>query len=118
MLDHGEVVGDEQIGEPELVLQVHQQVDDLRLDRHVERRHRLVADDQFGIERQRAGDADALALAAGEFVRIGVHGLGPQPDALEQSGDALAALGRRADLWTISGSPTISPTVMRGFSEA
>ena len=47
VLDHREVVRDEQVGEPELVLQVHQQVDDLRLDRHVERRDRLVADDQL-----------------------------------------------------------------------
>ena len=98
VLDHGEVVGDEQVGELELLLQVDQQVDDLRLDRDVERRHRLVADDQVGAERQRAGDADALALAAGEFVRVGEHGGGPQPHALEQVGDALAALGRRADI--------------------
>ncbi len=98
VLDHGEVVGDEQVGELELVLQLHQQVDDLRLDRDVERRHRLIADDQLGIERQRAGDADPLALAAGEFVRIGVHRLGPEAGAFEQRGDALAALGRRADV--------------------
>ena len=35
--DDGEVVGDEQVGETEALLQVLQQVDDLRLDRHVER---------------------------------------------------------------------------------
>ena len=46
VLDHRQVVRDEQVGQAELVLQVHQQVDDLRLHRHVERRHRLVADDQ------------------------------------------------------------------------
>ena len=43
MLDHGEVVRDEQVGQAELALQVDQQVDDLRLDRDVERRDRLVA---------------------------------------------------------------------------
>ena len=31
---------------------------------------RLVADDELGLERQRPGDADALALAAGELVRV------------------------------------------------
>ena len=36
--DHGHVVGDEQVGKPELGLQVEQQVDDLRPDRYVERR--------------------------------------------------------------------------------
>ena len=46
MLHDGEVVGDEEIGQPEVVLQVEQQVDDLRLDRDVERRDRLVGDDQ------------------------------------------------------------------------
>ena len=43
MLDHGEIVRDEQIGEAVLALQVDQQVDDLRLDRDVERGDRLVA---------------------------------------------------------------------------
>jgi hypothetical protein len=41
-------VADEQIGQPELALQVLHQVDDLRLDRDVQRRDRLVADDEFG----------------------------------------------------------------------
>ena len=66
---HAEVVRDEQVGEPELVLQVGEQIQDLRLDRHVERRGGLVADQQRGLDGERAGDADALALAAGELVR-------------------------------------------------
>jgi hypothetical protein len=49
VLHHREVVGDEEIGEAEALLQVLQQVDDLRLDRHVERGDRLVADDQVGL---------------------------------------------------------------------
>jgi hypothetical protein len=44
-----EIVGDEQIAEPELLLQVHQQIEDLRLNRHVERRDRFVADDELRI---------------------------------------------------------------------
>ena len=119
VLDDGEVVGDEQIGEAELLLQIHQQVDDLRLHRNVERRHRLVADDQLRVERQRAGDADALALPAGEFVRIAVERLGPQPDLAEQRLDALverAARRRRRN--SSSGSATMSRTAMRGLSDA
>ena len=69
MLDDGEVVADEQHREAEIALQVLQQVDDLRLDRDIERGHRLVAYDQVGIGGERARDADALALAAGELVR-------------------------------------------------
>jgi hypothetical protein len=60
-------------------LQVHQQVDDLRLDGHVERADRLVADDQLRLEHQRARDADALALAAGELVRVAVDVLRARP---------------------------------------
>ena len=89
VLDDRDVVGDEQVGEAELLLQVAQQVDDLRLHRHVERRHRLVADDQARVERQGAGDADALALPAGEFVRVAVERLGPQPDLAGQRLDPL-----------------------------
>ena len=92
MLDHRKVVRDEQVGELQLVLEVHQQVDDLRLDRDVQRRNRLVPDDQVRIERERPGDADALALAAGELVRIGVHVPASEPDALEQRRDAILAL--------------------------
>ena len=47
VLDHRQVVRDEQVGQPELGLQVLEQVEHLGLDRHVERRDRLVADDQL-----------------------------------------------------------------------
>ena len=49
MLDDREIVGDEQVGEAKLVLQVVEQVDDLRADAHVQRAHRLVADDEAGL---------------------------------------------------------------------
>ncbi len=64
MRDHGEVVRDEQIGEAELAAQGGEQFDDLRLDRNIQRGDRLVADDEVRMQHQRAGDADALALAA------------------------------------------------------
>ena len=80
-------MGDEQVGQPELVLKFLEQVDDLRLHRDVQRRHRLVGDDQFGLQGQRPGDADPLALPAGELVREPVVVLGLQPDALEEFQD-------------------------------
>ena len=55
----GEIVRDEEIGEPELALQVGQQVEHLRLDRHVERRDRLVGDQQL---RARSISARAIAM--------------------------------------------------------
>ena len=70
VLDDAHVVGDEQVGQAELALELLEQVQDLGLDRHVERRHGLVADDEVGLEDERAGDADALALAARELVRV------------------------------------------------
>ena len=78
--DDGQVVGDEQVGEPELVLQLIEQVDDAGLDAHVERRHRLVEDDELRLDRQRPGDPDALALTAGELVGVPVGVLGRQAD--------------------------------------
>ena len=39
---------------------------------------------QLGLEREGAGDADALALAAGELVRVVVEVLARQADAFEQ----------------------------------
>ena len=69
---------------PSSALQVLEQVDDLRLDRDVERRHRLVADDEVWLGGERAGDADALALAAGEFVRPAMRGVARQAHGVEQ----------------------------------
>jgi hypothetical protein len=86
-LDHRHVVGDEQEGELHLCLQVEQQIDHLRLDRDIERRDAFVGDDHLRLERQRARDADALALAAGELVRIAVAMSAGQPDAAQQLGD-------------------------------
>ena len=70
VLHHAEVVADEQVGEAELLAQLHEQVEHLRLDRDVERRDRLVADEELRLHRERPGDADAGALAAGELVRV------------------------------------------------
>ena len=74
-------------------LQIDEQVDDLRLDRDVERGERLVGDDEARLDGERARDADALALAAGELVRIARRDLGAQADDVEQL--ARRALSRR-----------------------
>src|SRR6202166_329145 len=92
MLDDRQVMGDEEISEPDLLLQVLQQIDDLGLDRYIQRRHRLIADDQFGFDRERPRDTDALALAAGEFVRMAADMIRLQADGLEQIHDALFEL--------------------------
>ncbi len=84
VLHHRQIVRDEQVGKPEPRLQILEQIDHLRLDGNIQRRYRLVADDQIGLHRERAGDADALALAAREFVRIAPRVIGREPDQPQQ----------------------------------
>src|SRR5215203_1841489 len=84
VLDYGEVVGYEDVGEVELLLEVLQQVDDLSLDRDVQCRDGLVADDQARVERDGPGHPDPLALAARELVRVAVVVLGVEADHLEE----------------------------------
>ena len=84
MAHDAEIVRDEDVGEVELVLEVLEQVDDLGLDRDVERGDRLVGDDQLRPQRERAGDPDPLALSAGELVRIAVVVLRLEPHPVHQ----------------------------------
>ena len=62
--DERQVVAHEDHREAKLFLQAVQKLDDLFLDRHVERRRRLVADDQLWVARQGHSDEHALTLAA------------------------------------------------------
>ena len=91
--DDREVVGDEDVGEVELLLQVDEQVQHLRLDRDVEGRDRLVGDDELRLQHERPGEADALPLAAAELVRVAAGRLRRHADALEHLvHDAVAVL--------------------------
>src|SRR5688572_27384547 len=81
---NGEVVRDEQVREAQLLLKLLEQVDDLRLDRNVERGYRLVAHDELGVECERASNSDPLPLAARELVRVAVGGIGGEADELEE----------------------------------
>ena len=66
--DHRKVVGDEQVGQIPLLLQLGQQVQHLGADGNVQRGDRLVCDDEVRFHDQRPGNADALTLTAGELV--------------------------------------------------
>src|SRR5690625_2554070 len=68
--DHRQIMADEQARESVLLLQAFEQVEDLRLHRYVERRGRLVGDEQLRPQGQSAGDADALTLTAGELMGV------------------------------------------------
>ena len=92
---HPQVVADEDVGEAVVLLQPAEEVDDLHLHRHVEGAGRLVEHDELRLQDHRAGDGDALALAAGELVRVAVRGLRVEPDLAQDRGDA-ARLVRHA----------------------
>ena len=62
--DDSEVVGDEQIAEPEPLFQLAEQVEHLGLHRHVQCRDRFVTDDEPRLDRKRPGDGHPLALSA------------------------------------------------------
>ena len=64
-----------------------EQVEHRGLHRDVQRAGRLVGHQQRrGRGHQRPGDADPLALAAGQLVRVAAGDLGPQPDPAELLG--------------------------------
>ncbi len=84
--DQGQVVRDQHHGEAEFVAQPHQQLDDLGLHRHVERGGRLVGDQQPRAAGERHRDEHALALAAGQLVRVAAQGaLGDRPTSSSSS---------------------------------
>ena len=68
--DHGEIVGDEQHRQRELLAQLAEQVEHLRLDGDIERGRRLVGNQQRRPVHHRHGNHHALALPAGKLVRI------------------------------------------------
>ena len=77
-LNDTQIVRNEQICQAHILLQLFQQIDDLRLDGNVQGRNRLIANHQLRIDGKGAGDTDALALSAGEFVRIALKIVIPQ----------------------------------------
>ncbi len=93
--DDAHVVGDEHDGGAAFAGKRLEQLDDLSLDRNVERGGGLVGDDEAGLGAEGERDDDALAHAAGEFVRVGVESLGGggDADALEPEDRPLARLG-------------------------
>ena len=62
------VVGDENGGDAELLLQRANVLAQARADLRVERRQRLVEQQDLRARRERAGERDALLLAAGKLV--------------------------------------------------
>ena len=88
VLDHAQIVGDKDIGQLFLILQIHQQIQDLCLNGNVQCRDRLVADDELRVHGQCAADADALAAAAVQLVAETLCITLIQTNGLHDLGDA------------------------------
>ena len=105
---------------PSLLLQVEDDVEDLRLDGDVERGGRLVGDQHLRIAGERHGDHHALAHAAGKLVRIFMRALlrlrdAHQPQHVDRLGPAPAA--RLTFSCSSSASAIWLPMVSTGLSE-
>jgi hypothetical protein len=82
--DRAQIVGDEKVCEVLFATQLLEQVHDLSLNRNVERRNRLICNNEIRIDCKRAGDADALSLTTGKFVRISFDKSLTKTNCLEQ----------------------------------
>src|SRR5712692_6309777 len=74
--NQAEVVRNKEVGEPAQRLQFEQQIHDLCLDGKIERRQRLVEDEQLRFESERACNCQSLTLASTE---LGGRTTGPLP---------------------------------------
>ena len=102
------------IAMPSRCCRLAMQLEDLRLDGDVERGGRLVGDQQVGIVGERHGDHHALALAAGQFVRIGLHaplGIRDADERQQLDGARPRRRARRGRWWCMIGSMSWLPIV-------
>ncbi len=87
-----DVVGDEDDGLAELALQAQELVLELLAHDRVDGAERLVHEHDRRVGRERAGDADALLLAAGELRRVAPRHRGVEADPLHELHRAVAGL--------------------------
>ena len=80
--DHRQVMRDEDQRKPEVAAECVEQLEDLRLHHHIQRRRRLVRDQDARIARQRHRDGRALAHPAGELMRKAFRPVARNPDLL------------------------------------
>jgi hypothetical protein len=97
MLDDAEVMGDEKRRNTEVLLKIHEQVQDLRLHAHVEGADGLVRDDEFGLGCERRCDTDPLTLTAGQASGKPIDELAIEPDAREKIEHSPIAIRRRSN---------------------
>ena len=85
--DYRQVMADKQHRQAEFVLQIFQQVQNLCLYRNIQRRSRLVTDQQPRPAGERSRDRNSLSLTTGKFMWILESGSTAEPDMVEQVAD-------------------------------
>lgn len=84
VINHREVMAHEHVSEAEFILQVFKEVQDLRLNGHVERGGWFITDQELRVQGQCSGDANALSLTTGEGMRVAAQVSGRQADQIYQ----------------------------------
>src|SRR2546427_4765208 len=105
MLNHSEIVRDEEIGELHLLLKLLEQIDNLGLNGDIQGRDGLVRDDKPGTHGQGTGNTDPLPLAAAELMGITIVMILPQTHLLEKLHhpvSLLLPLGQFMDLQSLA----------------
>src|ERR1043165_8593620 len=92
MGDSRKVVGNEQIRQPQLLLEIAQEVQDLRANGYIERRHWLIQYNQLRRQSERARNRYPLTLSAGKLVREKIRRALRQPNQVEQFQHTLVGL--------------------------
>ena len=84
MFDDAQVMRNKNIGQMIFFLKLIQQIQYLRLNRHIQCGNRFIADHQFRRQRQGSGNIDSLSLPSGKFVWITMYMLYIQTYGLEK----------------------------------
>src|SRR6186713_1454633 len=81
--DHRKVMGNKDDGKPKFFFQIIQQVENLRLYTHIQRRDGFITNDKGGPQGKGPCNDDPLTLTAGELMRIAVKMLSLQTYLLQ-----------------------------------
>src|SRR4051812_27733692 len=84
---------DKEISQAKLFLEVLKKVHDLGLDGDIQRRDRLVANDELRLHCKRSRDGDPLPLASRELMGIPAHRFSPEPAKIEELKYSLHSFG-------------------------
>ena len=105
--DDSQIVRDQNDGRSQAPLHLVHQLDDLGLNRDVERGGRLVGDQDVGVAGQGHGDHDALPHPSGELMRVLAHPLlgernAHQPQHVDRLGQGVALIELEVQLYRLA----------------